>query len=303
MDQNGLFIAPFSSSDTGQNVDLVAQLKISPDGQKVACTYFAMDSFYVSTYRFNPYTSGAVSNPSLLGTVGNPFSFYGVEFSPNGRFIYVSGEFQGAGRLLQFDLEAGDLAAVKSSQVQLAALPDKYIRFLQLAPNGKIYGAPGIENSVLVINPTDNSIYTIPSPYTGSLKWSGFNLGIDGRLYATPLSNNPYYLSLNPNDDSVSLILAPTTGSQRWFGGSLAPSGKIYHSPSNDDSVLEFNSETLGSTLYTQGITGTDKWMPLKLGPNGRMFATPSNADYVLIINSNAKGKYCDSILYSSYMN
>jgi PKD repeat protein len=139
VDQNGLFVAPFSSSDTGQNVDEVAQIKISPDGQKVACTYFAMDSFYVSTYQFNPYTSGVVSNPSLLGALGYPFAFYGVEFSPNGRFLYVSGEFQGAGKLLQFDLEAGDLAAVKSSQVQLAVLPDKNIRFLQLAPNGKIY--------------------------------------------------------------------------------------------------------------------------------------------------------------------
>ncbi len=141
LDPTGLLLNPFSSN-TGQPVGSVGQIKFSSDGQYLASTYISINNFdssFVSIYRFDPYTSGLVFNPSVLGAYKLPFGTYGVEFSPNGRFLYVSGEFQGAGRLLQFDLEAGDLAAIKNSQVQLAEFSNKNIRFLQLAPNGKIY--------------------------------------------------------------------------------------------------------------------------------------------------------------------
>lgn len=164
LDINGLNTSPVASN-TGQPVGSVGQIKFSPDGQFLACTYVSInsfDSFYVSSYRFDPYSSGQAFNPSVLGAYKLPFGTYGVEFSPNGRFLYVSGEFQGSGRLLQFDLEAGDLAAVKNSQVQLAVFSNKNIRFLQLAPNGKIYAPsdpintfPPINNKLDVIHKPD----------------------------------------------------------------------------------------------------------------------------------------------------
>lgn len=63
----------------------------------------------------------------------------GVEFSPGGRYLYVSTPL----RVFQFDLFAGDVAAVMNSRILLAESPVPRFGALQMAPNGKIYVATG----------------------------------------------------------------------------------------------------------------------------------------------------------------
>ncbi len=55
------------------------------------------------------------------------------------------GTFPGDVKLVQYDLGAADLAAIKNSRVDLAILPGQEIEYMQLAPNGKIY-APTISS-------------------------------------------------------------------------------------------------------------------------------------------------------------
>ncbi len=107
----------------------------------MACTYRSVDNghSFVSIYDFASNTTGFVSNPLVLGEYSNLNFALGVEFSPNSRFLYVTGAFPGHARLVQFDLEAGDLQAIKNSKVNLATLPGQGFGYLQLAPNGKIY--------------------------------------------------------------------------------------------------------------------------------------------------------------------
>ncbi len=97
IDLNGLNVIPFSSI-SGQGVGAVRQLKISPDGKTVACDYFSFsnfDSTFVSTYRFDPYSIGTVSDPKVIAEYKTPYNPVGVEFSPNGRYLYVSGYLPG----------------------------------------------------------------------------------------------------------------------------------------------------------------------------------------------------------------
>jgi gliding motility-associated-like protein len=141
LDINGLNLNPVISV-VNESVGAVRQLKLSPDGQSIACSYFSntFDSTYIGIYRFDPYTSGLVSNPAVLGRFKDPYAPFGVEFSPNGQFLYTSGDFLTNVKLAQYDLNAGDLTSIINSRVKLATLPGQDIFYLQLAPNGKIYG-------------------------------------------------------------------------------------------------------------------------------------------------------------------
>ncbi len=132
--------------------DIRGYLKLSPDGTKLACAN--MDGIFqtglqddrVYLYDFDA-TSGIVSNQQELAiNTGSP-SPYGVEFSPNNRFLYVhssnNAPAQGnnpqdhASSLTQFDLEAAD---IQNSQF-LVDQRQLYRGGLQLGPDGKIYRA------------------------------------------------------------------------------------------------------------------------------------------------------------------
>lgn len=141
IDQNGINLTPVVSP-TNQPVGLVRQIKISPDGQRIACTYYSnsvFDSSAVSIYRFDPASGGTVTNPQLLGKFKEPFKAFGVEFSPNVRYLYVTGTLPGTFQLVQYDLHAGNTQAIINSRIGISKLPGQIIGFLQLAPDGKIY--------------------------------------------------------------------------------------------------------------------------------------------------------------------
>ncbi|MBX0332830.1 hypothetical protein K3G39_06240 [Pontibacter sp. HSC-14F20] len=61
-------------------------MKASPDGLKLAQVFYG--SRIVETCSFDP-TTGEVSNPVLL-QAEEFFDVYGVEFSPDGKLLYVS---------------------------------------------------------------------------------------------------------------------------------------------------------------------------------------------------------------------
>lgn len=129
----GIAPAPVVSNDgiaVADSASLpVGALKISPNGKKMA----------MSSHRNNVYIydfdirTGRVSNPIPLFAFNTKRSFYGIEFSPASKFLYVSDKFQ----LSQFYIPAG----LGISNTNTPVMGGSNMGMLQLAPNGKIYTA------------------------------------------------------------------------------------------------------------------------------------------------------------------
>ncbi len=110
----------------------VGYLKASPDGTKLATILH--DEKKVEFYDFDRAT-GIVSNPRTSPALYN-FP-YGVAFSPNSRFLYVSTVYSNS-KIYQFDTEDPNCF----SQVLTIASGGSIQYFaLELAPDGKIYVA------------------------------------------------------------------------------------------------------------------------------------------------------------------
>lgn len=127
--------------------DYVGQIKISPDGTKLAVARGERLS-EVQLFDFDAGT-GVISNPI---TVLKPTVFkgvYGVEFSPNSNVLYTSVNFDG---VYQFNLEVGNAADIINSKLKVSSVQDKYSS-LQLAVDGKIYVA---KHSELYLDAIEN---------------------------------------------------------------------------------------------------------------------------------------------------
>ncbi len=158
MGSNGFYALPITCEGLGEPVfsytgishltiaeSISAQgaLKISPNGQRIACTHtpadpvnFGRPETYLEIGTFNN-VSGQVeitdtiikTHPSWQGAMG-----YGVEFSPNSNLLYWSIE-KASSDLYQYDVSAANIAASE----YLVSTENPSVASLQLAPNGKIY--------------------------------------------------------------------------------------------------------------------------------------------------------------------
>ncbi|MFV0571692.1 MAG: T9SS type B sorting domain-containing protein [Xanthomarina gelatinilytica] len=122
--------------------DSIGYLKLSPDGSKLAIVHG--QSEILEIFEFNNST-GIISNPIQIGgfTSGDISSrLYGLEFSPNNQFLYVSETIDG---IYQFDLSNFNQTDIIASKTQIIPddLPaiDEPHQALQLGPDGKIYVA------------------------------------------------------------------------------------------------------------------------------------------------------------------
>lgn len=122
------------SSSVGQNQSNIAigYLKASPDGRRLASAEWA--SKFLEIFDFNP-TTGKVTNGQLLE---NNVPFYGVEFSPSGRFLYAGAGFGSPRFLLQFDMRPTNLSSIIASRKLISNLSND-IGAMQVGPDGKIY--------------------------------------------------------------------------------------------------------------------------------------------------------------------
>lgn len=139
-------INPPVISAVGANLGHTAgQMKASPDGTRLAFANteksFTTPEF-IQVFDFNA-TTGVISNPIDLSSVVLSTAVYGLEFSPNSRYLYVNdtGFGQGNSHLFQFDLRAGGQTAILNSVTVLADIPSAGFGHLQLTPDGKIYMA------------------------------------------------------------------------------------------------------------------------------------------------------------------
>jgi len=92
----------------------------SPDGHKIAVT----STSHLELLNFD-ITTGKVSNGRVIDSQA---FYYGVCFSPSGRYLYCN-----AHTIYQFDLQSCDPAASRTG------LGPSFLSDIRLAPNGKIY--------------------------------------------------------------------------------------------------------------------------------------------------------------------
>jgi gliding motility-associated-like protein len=126
--------------DSTKFSNFAGQMKFSPDGKLLAMAMGLPE--VVEVFAFNKNT-GKITQPiALLSLAEDVYKYnasYGLEFSPNGRYLYVTGL---ADFLYQFDLQATDIQASKKTLYtpEQAAKDSVWALYeLQLAPDGKIY--------------------------------------------------------------------------------------------------------------------------------------------------------------------
>jgi hypothetical protein len=122
-----------SPASTGESL---GYLKVTPTTGKIAAIHSYLNIVEVSDFN---YTTGEVTNLITvpLNSGGTP---YGLEFSPNQRFLYTSTYGSGTNNIVQIDLEAGsDTDVINSASVVCNA----YVNMgaIQIAPDNKLYFA------------------------------------------------------------------------------------------------------------------------------------------------------------------
>jgi hypothetical protein len=148
------------------------QMKFSPDGKKLALAIFGAARIVV--FDFNAAT-GQVSNTNIvdINLMGPPSENpYGIEFSPDSKVLYATVVSGATNRVLQFNLQAGNSAAVMASKTVLATSTDHFFRSMQLSVDGKIYIAR-FRN----VQPFEDYLAVIDNPNTLG---AGANFILDG---------------------------------------------------------------------------------------------------------------------------
>ena len=235
-------------------------MKVNSCFDKIATAFY--NAGRVEVLPFNNVT-GIISAPSLIltGTGGNPFlnqEVYGVEFSPNGRFLYVTESGLNLRlTVYQFDISAGvgtNPAAVLASKKFYTASAS-VVRFgaLQLGPDGKIY-VPGYNTT------TPCYISVIPTP---DIQWAA----------VTPTASEFQFLKYTYNVKRVGEGLPPvlknllttvrifynnaceggTTNFSYVFGGSAISTNWNFGDPGSG--VL--NTSTSSSPSHVYATAGT----------------------------------------------
>ncbi len=130
------------SHNDSQIQNTYGQMKFSTCGDRIATAGY-QDT--VQVFEFDQVT-GIVSNPL---TIPMPAHTYGVEFSDDGRKLYVS-SYETDSTLVQYDLTSWNSAAVIASRTVLSGTAD--IHALQIGPDEKIYVAKSFSQFLGVIN-------------------------------------------------------------------------------------------------------------------------------------------------------
>ncbi len=132
-------ISAVGSFITGIALNSLGQLKISPDGTKLAMATPG-DYREVQLFDFNATTGKVTNARTILDTNNDPSlptgtAPYGIEFSPNSNLLYAS--LLGTG-IYQFDVNAGATQNIINSRVTVNSSARSY-GALQLGPDERIY--------------------------------------------------------------------------------------------------------------------------------------------------------------------
>ncbi|OYU94544.1 MAG: hypothetical protein CFE21_16205 [Bacteroidetes bacterium B1(2017)] len=180
--------------------DYYGYLKFSPDGSKLAMACYFNDR--VNIFGFNTNT-GIASPLNLITDSVYLDNVYGVEFSPNGKYLYTTCSGNAVLRYLnQYDISLGTDALIKASRTLIYSytpVGTPYYGFgaVQLGPDNRIYVARGGETALSYINtPNANGVgctyMNNGIPLSGKMSFQGLPNYLPN--FATPVNNCSYFL-------------------------------------------------------------------------------------------------------------
>jgi hypothetical protein len=131
--------------------DFVGMLKPSPDGNRLASTFFGNANFMIMNF---DRSTGAMS--SYLEFPNAFQGCYGAEFSFNGSLIYIT-QMSPESYIWQFNLDAGSETDILNSGIIISTDTAQYhFGDLKKAPDGKIYVSRNLKHKLSVINQPDS---------------------------------------------------------------------------------------------------------------------------------------------------
>ncbi|GLU52703.1 hypothetical protein Dfri01_21640 [Dyadobacter frigoris] len=130
------------------NSSSLGYLKFSPSGTKLASGLFSKGTFEL--YDFDN-SSGIISNSVTIKHT-DFLRAYGLEFSPDENFLYVTETLQTASRIFQLDISDKDPHEIIKSKITIGQTMESYFGALKLGPDNKIYVAKNRMKSLGVIN-------------------------------------------------------------------------------------------------------------------------------------------------------
>lgn len=187
-------------------------------------------------------------------------------------------------------------------------LPDTYLatgplfNASILAPNGKIYCAPGVSTSVLIIDPYTNITDTTSIPFAGAnAKYASSSLAKNGKIYCVPrFETRVLIIDTKTNTiDTTSVNIPGLNGNvPKWHSSVINTSGILYGIPRQDTRVIIINTNTNNySFLFVSQSSFVINYTSSCLAPNGKIYCPPFNTTSVLIIDTNTN--ICDNTTFS----
>ncbi len=134
------------------------QMKISPDGTRLAVAGFQSNASFIELFGFNTAT-GAVS--SFAGSVPKVIIekwAYGIEFSPNSRYLYAATHMSTGNFIYRYDIS--DDTLFKDAEYKFSNVRQRP-GSMQLATDGKIYIANWNSLTLNVITEPDSPSTTL----------------------------------------------------------------------------------------------------------------------------------------------
>jgi gliding motility-associated-like protein len=138
--KNGINTTPIISTSGsilnigGLAFDAIGQMKISPNGKRIAMANMALNEIQIFDFNNN---SGIVTH---LSTISNYFWAYGIAFSRTSKYLYfnhlISGGTGVVTEIFQVDLTSSNIS---QSIINIGSISGFQQQSMQLAPDGHIY--------------------------------------------------------------------------------------------------------------------------------------------------------------------
>ncbi len=130
-------------------------LKFSPSGTKLAAALWGRG--IVELYDFDTST-GIISNPVTIKHQ-DFFKAYGLEFSPDESFLYVTETLETASRIFQLDISDKNPVTILKSKTTIGQTAVSYFGALKMGPDNRIYVAKNrMKNLGVINNPNSKGI-------------------------------------------------------------------------------------------------------------------------------------------------
>jgi gliding motility-associated-like protein len=163
VDCNGVNPTPVVStvgSPLNENTNTnIGAMKVSPDGRFLIQTNgkgrnddFPGDE-YAQLFDFNNLT-GAITNPRAITMSGEGF-YWGCEFSPDSRMLYLVNAFPVSRAIHQFNVSSGNIAAIMASKYVIPVTSNTQQSGIQSGPDGRLYINTSVAKLHVINNPNN----------------------------------------------------------------------------------------------------------------------------------------------------